>query len=79
MGKKPRLSLPAFGTPNSTETLRDAGGNLIQTRQYNDQGKATKNIDYGHDHSGAGDPHVHDWDWSKNPPRQPPRPMKEGE
>jgi len=28
--------------------------------------------DKGHDH-GAGDPHAHDWDWSKKPPRQPGR------
>ena len=31
-----------------------------------------KDIDRGHDH-GAGDPHAHDWDWSKARPRQPGR------
>lgn len=34
--------------------------------------------DFGHDH-GAGDPHAHDWDWSKIPPRQPGRPIAPGE
>jgi hypothetical protein len=79
MAKKPRISLPASGTPNSTETIRDKDGSLVQVRYYDDEGKAAKNIDHGHDHSDAGDPHVHDWDWSKSPPRQPSRPMGEGE
>jgi len=79
MAGRPRFSLPASGSPNSTQELRDVDGNLMQVRHYDSQGRALKNIDHGHDHSGAGDPHAHDWDWSKNPPRQPPRPMEKGE
>jgi len=58
---------------------RDGSGELIQKRYYGLDGRAAKNIDYGHDHTGAGDPHAHDWDWAKNPPRQPPRTLKPGE
>jgi hypothetical protein len=32
--------------------------------------------DFGEDQNhGAGDPHAHDWDWTKTPPRQPGRPL----
>jgi len=63
--------------PNSEKTFPDGKGGST-TRQYDEEGKATKDIDRGHDH-GAGDPHVHDWDWSKGPPRGPGRPPKPGE
>ena len=43
------------------------------TRTSGPDGKAVKDVDRGHDH-GSGDPHVHDWDWGKKPPRQPGRP-----
>ena len=78
VAKKPRSSLPSAGTPGSASELKDAGGKLIQRRYYGNDGRAIKNIDYGHDH-GAGDPHAHDWDWTQSPPRQPGRPMKPGE
>lgn len=56
---------------------------LQQTRTYDADGKPTKNIDYGHDHNGAGDPHAHDWYYpspqSPNPVRGPARPLRPGE
>ncbi|OYV96170.1 MAG: hypothetical protein B7Z73_01180 [Planctomycetia bacterium 21-64-5] len=71
--------LPATGTPGSTGEKRDANGNVIQRRFYGLDGRAVKNIDYGHDHIGAGDPHAHDWDWSKKPARRPARALRPGE
>ncbi|WP_239465908.1 choice-of-anchor C family protein [Gemmata sp. SH-PL17] len=74
---RPRGDLPARGTPNSTAAKDDGKGNR-QTREYGPDGRATKDIDFGHDH-GAGDPHAHDWDWTQMKPRQPGRPLKPGE
>jgi len=79
MAKKLRNDLPSTGTPASVAEKKDASGNVIQKRYYGPDGRALKNIDYGHDHTGVGDPHAHDWDWTKTPPRQPPRPLKSGE
>jgi hypothetical protein len=57
-----------------TIAAKDAKGNVIQRRYYGADGRAEKNIDFGHDHTGVGDPHAHDWDWSKpKKKRQPPR------
>lgn len=64
---------PANGTPNSRQRLPDG-----TEREYGPDGRATRDIDHGYDH-GAGDPHVHDWDWGRIPPRQPGRPPKPGE
>jgi RHS repeat-associated protein len=72
MAKK-RGDLPAKAEPNST-SVKDYGGGQGQIREYGPDGKATTDYDFGHDH-GAGDPHAHDWDWSKTPPRQPGRPL----
>ncbi len=74
----PRHSLPATGPPDSTDERRDPSGALIQRRSYGSDGRASKNIDYNHDH-GAGVPHAHDWDWARNPPRGPGRPLDPGE
>lgn len=56
---------------------------LQQTRDYDENGKPKKNIDYGHDHNGTGDPHAHDWtyesDQAPNPTRGPARPLQPGE
>jgi hypothetical protein len=65
------------GPPNGTLTFPDGkGGQTI--RFYDANGRAYKDVDTGHDH-GAGDPHVHDWDWSKKPPRQKGRAPNPGE
>ena len=79
MAKRPRRDLPPTGPPGATVEKTDDSGNVIQKRMYGKDGRAVTNIDYGHDHTGVGDPHAHDWDWSKVPPRQPPRPLKSGE
>ena len=71
--------LQSTGDPGNTAEKRDESGKLIQKRHYGKDGRATKNIDYGHDHTGVGDPHAPDWDWTKAPPRQPPRALKPGE
>ncbi len=60
--KKERGSSSPTGKPNSKETFpKPNGGKTI--REYGKDGKAIRDIDYGHNH-GAGDPHIHDWDWS---------------
>jgi hypothetical protein len=71
--------LPSRGTPGGTAEKLDGRGKVIQRRSFGPDGRAAKNIDYGHDHTGIGDPHAHDWDWSKPAPRQPPRALKPGE
>ena len=48
-------------------------GQLLTIRFFNWAGKAWKDIDFhGHNGQGPGNPHMHDWDWNKMPPRQPP-------
>lgn len=45
------------------------------TRRFGPDGRAVVDIDQGHggpEHGGAPDPHAHDWDWGKKPPRQTP-------
>lgn len=32
-----------------------------QTRSYGSGSNPKTDVDYGHDHAGAGDPHAHDW------------------
>jgi hypothetical protein len=54
-------------------TIPDGKGGSTE-RTTGSDGKAVKDIDRGHDH-GAGDPHAHDWDWTKKPPRQAGRPL----
>jgi hypothetical protein len=70
--------LPANGPINGTRK-KPAHGKTIQIRHYGPDGRAKKNIDFGHDHGGQGDPHAQDWDWSKNPPRQKARAILPGE
>jgi RHS repeat-associated protein len=69
-----RVNSPAQGqAPDSTVTIPDGKGGSTE-RTFGPDGRAVKDIDRGHDH-GAGDPHAHDWDWGKKPPRQPGRPL----
>ena len=65
--------LPSKGLPDSWQEKRDDNNTLLQRRYYGADGHAQLNVDYGHDHVGAGDPHAHDWNWALRPPRQPPR------
>ncbi len=75
--KKPPARTPAKGKPNSKGTFPDGKGGKTD-RIYGPDGKARKDIDYGHSH-GKGDPHIHDWDWTKPNPRQPGRKSRPGE
>jgi hypothetical protein len=47
---------------------------------FDQRGWAIKEFNWGHSH-GAGDPHAHDWDWTKPrvDVRGPPRPIRPGE
>ncbi|MFZ2506852.1 MAG: hypothetical protein WAW79_00055, partial [Steroidobacteraceae bacterium] len=77
--------LPPRGVPNSSAAV-DKGDGKGTIRDYGPDGRAKTDYDFGHDHptranpQGAGDPHAHDWDWSKpSRERQPPRPLNPGE
>ncbi len=65
---------PASGPPDTTVNLPGDKPGTGTDRTYGPDGRAVKDVDTGHDH-GAGDPHAHDWDWSKARPRQPGRPL----
>ena len=73
-----RSSLPVHGGPPNGSLSEEDGKGNGKIRCYDGNGDAATDYDFGHNH-GAGDPHGHDWDWSKNPPRQPGRPLKPGE
>lgn len=69
---------PLRGEPDTTAVFPDGKGGST-TRPYGPDGRAVKDIDRGHDH-GAGDPHVHDIDWSGDKPKRGPgRAPKPGE
>ena len=74
----PRSTLPVVGSPNTSMAERDKKGKVIRRRFYGGDGNAIKNIDY-EAHHGHPAPHAHDWDWSRDPPRQPGRALKPGE
>ena len=68
---KNKSSLPSRGEPNSSADLLNPDGTIKQRRYYGPDGKAQQDIDYNHTDDGTHEfPHNHDWDWSKNPPRQ---------
>ena len=71
-----RGQLPSTGNPNSSVIERDRHGKIIRRRFYGADGKAIKNIDYMKRTTA---PQAHDWDWTKIPVRQPPRPLMPGE
>ncbi|BBB90445.1 hemagglutinin repeat-containing protein [Methylomusa anaerophila] len=66
--------VPDEGTPNSSYDKVDGDGNVITRRYYDEFGRPLKDVDFT-DHGNPKQhpkvPHEHDWDWSKNPPRQP--------
>ena len=49
------------GKPGSTSTTTKPDGSPKQTRSYGSGDNPKTDVDYGHDHTGAGDPHAHDW------------------
>jgi hypothetical protein len=73
-----RKSLPKTGNPNTSRVKRDKNGKIIQRRFYGGDGRAIKNVDK-EAHHGHPNPHIHDWDWTKDPPRQPWRHPRKGE
>jgi hypothetical protein len=70
---------PAKGGPPGGKVSFPDGKGGRTDRHYGPNSRAERDVDHGHDHNGAGDPHVHDWDWSKDSPRQPGRPPHPGE
>jgi hypothetical protein len=73
-----RSMLPDHGSPNTSVSEYDRNGNRIRRRSFGADGIPIKNIDY-EPHHGHPNPHAHDWDWTKDPPRQPARPLRKGE
>jgi hypothetical protein len=54
-----QAGLQRTGPPNGVGAVRGKGGRL-QVRVYDENGNASIDIDWGHDH-GGGDPHFHTW------------------
>ena len=71
---------PVIGKPNSIQEIYNPDGSVKQRRQFDEYGRAKKDVDYNH---GGGEhefPHVHDWKWKDGKPdRDDPRRPKEGE
>ena len=67
-----KSSLPATKQPpNSSADLLNPDGSVKQRRYYGADGRAEMDIDFNHTDDGTHTfPHIHLWDWSKNPPRQ---------
>jgi RHS repeat-associated protein len=66
------------GGPRGGSRRFNRGKDGYTVRWYDEDGKAWVDIDYGHDH-GAGDPHVHWWDWTGQlGNRLPGEPVPEG-
>jgi RHS repeat-associated protein len=61
---------PSTGAPDTTERVPGASPGSYGERSYGPDGRAKTDIDHGHDHTGVGDPHAHDW---VNGERQAPR------
>lgn len=82
LGRGPKDPLPGdyggLGTPNSMAERIGADGKLKQRRWYGPDGTPTLDKDFGHDHTGVGDPHMHDWAYPQpqapNKKRGQPRP-----
>jgi hypothetical protein len=68
---RPPTRTPATGEPNSTQKVPGTAPGEVTERTYGPDGRALKDVDNGHSH----DPevHAHDWDWTKDPARQPRR------
>ncbi len=67
-----------YGPKGGSKTFTNEKGGRTE-RWYGPDGKAVSDFDYGHDHNGAGDPHVHWWDWGPAiPKRGPASPIPEG-
>ncbi len=65
-------NLPVKGKPGTSIDLLNPDGTVKQRRFFDSDGMAKLDIDYNH--SGAEThefPHIHRWDWGKEPPRQP--------
>ena len=72
--------IPIRGGPANGSAAADNGDGTGTIRQYGPDGNATTDYDFGHDHTGAGDPHGHDWNWNGSKPiRGPARPLGPGE
>lgn len=56
-----------YGPKGGSRTFTTKSGRT--ERWYDSNGRAVCDIDYGHDH-GAGDPHVHWWDWTPQVPQR---------
>ena len=71
---------PIIGKPNSIQEIYNEDGSLKQRRQFGEDGRAKKDIDYSHGGVGHEFPHVHDWKWKDGKSkRDDPRKPKEGE
>ena len=71
---------PITGKPNSILEIPNKDGSIKRRRQFDDNGRAEKDVDYEHGGVGHEFPHIHDWEWSNGKPdRKKARKPGEGE
>lgn len=69
-------NLPRTGKPNS-RTDRYKNGMKVQSRWYDQNGRAERNRDYSHQgaHNNHSFPHDHKWDWNEKNGKRDPTPL----
>ncbi|MCQ2086838.1 MAG: RHS repeat-associated core domain-containing protein [Bacilli bacterium] len=70
--RKDNHKMPNRGVPGSVGRIFYPDGSPKQEREYGPDGRPLVDHDH-HPGEDVGYDHDHDWDWSKNPPRQPAR------
>ena len=70
---------PKIGKPNSTLEMYNRDGSLRRRRQFDENGKAKKDVDYNHTGENHEFPHVHDWKWKGDESKRDDASPKEGE
>jgi hypothetical protein len=71
---RPGASMPSQGGPPNGSLSEDRGNGRGTIRDYDQNGDAETDYDFGQNH--GYDPEAHDWDWTNpNNPRGPGRPL----
>lgn len=69
--KKDNTGVDLEGELYSSAEVYNGDGKLIKRRYYGADGKAEKDVDYGHQDNGTHTfPHEHTWDWSSGTPKR---------
>jgi RHS repeat-associated protein len=77
--QRPGGTLPKKGPPNGSLVEDRGNGKNGIIREYDGNGDRKTDYHFGHDHTGAGDPHAHDWPPGGSGEPGPPRSLLPGE